>query len=320
MSLKNHYQSLILNFTQNYQKIKETMQNIEKERHSWVKLVIILLFLSGLGAMSASSSGDIKINLDDQNFVATLKILQAASVIFLFILPAVLFAIFFTQTRMRYLGILTKPGWKTLAISGLGMVLALPLINGLAEMNQHLHLPASLHHMEEWMIQSEAQLKNLTEAFMKGTSMTTLFVNLFVVAFLAALSEELFFRGVVQKVLIECFNNKHVGVWIGAILFSSFHLQFFGFFPRMLMGAYLGYLFVWSGSLWPGIFAHFLNNGLATYGAWLMNRGSISKDVDTFGSDQQELIYVIVSAVLVVISLVLVYRTEKKKQTESMIA
>jgi membrane protease YdiL (CAAX protease family) len=293
------------------------MQNIEKERHSWVKLTIIMLFLSGLGAMSASSGGDVNINLDDQHFIFTLKLLQAASVIFLFILPAILFAVLFTRTRIRYLGILNIPGWKTLAISGLGMVLALPLINGLAEMNQHLHLPSSLHHMEEWMIKSEAQLKNLTEAFMKGTSVDTLFINLFVVAFLAALSEEIFFRGVVQKVLIECFNNKHVGVWVGAILFSSFHLQFFGFFPRMLMGAYLGYLFVWSGSLWPGIFAHFLNNALATYGAWLMERGSLSKDIDTFGSDQQEWMYVMVSAVLVIISLVLVFRIEKKKQTES---
>jgi membrane protease YdiL (CAAX protease family) len=301
---------------QNYQKIKETMQNIEKERHSWVKLVIIFLFLMGLAAMSASSGGDVKINLDDQNFVTTLKILQGVSVILLFIVPAVIFALLFTKAKIRYLGILNKAAWKTMLISGVGMVLALPLINGLAELNQHMHLPASFQHLEEWMAQSEAQMKDLTEAFMRGTSVNTLLLNLFVIAFLAALSEELFFRGVIQKVLIECFKNKHVGVWIGAILFSAFHLQFFGFFPRMLMGAYLGYLFVWSGSLWPGIFAHFLNNGLATYSAWLMNRGSVSKDIDTFGSNQQDWIYVFISGVLVIISLVLVYKTEKKRQRE----
>jgi membrane protease YdiL (CAAX protease family) len=292
------------------------MQNIEKERFSWAKLIIILLFLSGLAAMSAASGADVKINLDDQNFVTTLKILQGVSVVLIFIIPAVVFAILFTKARIRYLGILNKAGWKTMLISGVGMVLALPLINGLAELNQHMHLPASFQYIEEWMAQSEAQMKDLTEAFMRGTSVNTLLLNLFVIAFLAALSEELFFRGVVQKVLIECFKNKHVGVWIGAILFSAFHLQFFGFFPRMLMGAYLGYLFVWSGSLWPGIFAHFLNNGLATYGTWLMNRGAVSKDMDTFGSSQQDWIYVFISGALVIVSLALVYRTEKKKQSE----
>jgi membrane protease YdiL (CAAX protease family) len=318
MSLKNHYQALILNFTQNYQKIKETMQNIEKERHSWVKLIIIILFLLGLAAMSASG-GDVKMNLDDRNFIATMKILQAVSVIFFFIAPAVLFATLFTKAKIRYLGILNRPGFPTLVISGLGMLLALPLINGLAELNQHMHLPASLHYVEEWMIKSEDQMKGLTEAFMRGTSVGTLFMNLFVVAFLAALSEELLFRGVIQNVLIECFKNKHVGVWLGAILFSAFHLQFLGFIPRMLMGAYLGYLFVWSGSLWPGIFAHFLNNGLAVYGAWLMNRGTISKDIDTFGADQQDWIYAVISGILVTISLVLVHRAEKKRQTKFII-
>jgi membrane protease YdiL (CAAX protease family) len=295
------------------------MQNIEKERHSWAKLIIIFLFLSGLAIATASSGTDVTINLDDQRFITTLKIFQAISVIVFFIGPAVLFALFFTKAKIRYLGILDKPGLKTMVISGLGMVLALPFINGLAELNQHIHLPASLHHLEEWMLKSEEQMKGLTEAFMRGTSLSTLLLNLFVIAFLAALSEELLFRGVIQNVLIECFKNKHVGVWIGAILFSAFHLQFLGFIPRMLMGAYLGYLFVWSGSLWPGIFAHFLNNGLATLGAWLMNRGTVSKDMDTFGANSQDWIYAFFSGVLVIVSLILVYRTEKKRQTKQII-
>lgn len=295
------------------------MQNIEKERHSWAKLIIIFACLASLAAATASS-GQINMNLDDQHMITTLKLFQAISVIVFFIAPAVLFALLFTKAKIRYLGVLKWPGLKTLIVSGLGMLFALPLINGLAELNQHMHLPASLHSVEEWMLQSEAQMKDLTEAFMRGTSINTLLLNLFVVAFLAALSEELLFRGVIQNVLIECFKNKHVGVWIGAILFSAFHLQFLGFLPRMLMGAYLGYLYIWSGSLWPGIFAHFLNNGLATYGAWLMNRGSVSKDMETFGANHQDWIYAIISGILVFVSLVLVYQLEKKKRNELMIS
>jgi hypothetical protein len=131
---------------------------------------------------------------------------------------------------------------------------------------------------------------------------------------MAALSEELFFRGVLQNVLIDCFKNKHVGVWVGAIIFSAFHLQFYGFLPRILMGAYLGYLLVWTGSLWPGIIAHFLNNGLAVYVAWLANKGVIDDRVEKVGENQTDWFYVLISAGMVIFSLILIYKIEKKKQ------
>jgi len=137
---------------------------------------------------------------------------------------------------------------------------------------------------------------------------------LFVIALLAALSEELFFRGILQKVLIECIHNKHIGVWLAAIIFSAFHMQFFGFLPRMLMGVYLGYLFLWSGSLWPGIFAHFLNNGMAVFIVWLANRGAIADNADQVGIQEGEWIYVATSIVMVAISLFLVFRIEKKRK------
>lgn len=293
------------------------MQNIEKERNSWVKLVGILLVIFSIGALTALTGGDVQMNLDDQGTINLMKMAQVVSVIFIFVAPAVLFAIFCTKAGIRYLGILTKPAFNITVIAAVGMVVALPLINGLAELNQHMQLPASLHSIEEWMKQSEENAKLITEAFMQGTDTHTLFMNLFVVAFMAAIGEELFFRGMLQTVLIECFKNKHVSVWIGAILFSAFHMQFYGFVPRMFMGAYLGYLFLWSGSLWPGIIAHFMNNGLAVFVSWKINRGEISDGLDKVGMNTQDWIYVAISGIMVVISLILIYRIEKKKNLPS---
>lgn len=293
------------------------MQNIEKERYSWLKLSIILLLIVLVGMATALSSAEnIPLNMDDQAAINVLKIAQTLAAIVIFIVPAVLFAVLATRRGFRYLGLHINPGFKTLAIAGLGMILALPLINGLLQLNQQLKLPASMHSIEVWMQQSEETAKKITEAFLQGTDVNTLFVNLFVVAFMAALSEELFFRGVLQKVLMECFKNKHLSVWIGAILFSAFHMQFFGFLPRMLMGAYLGYLFLWTGSLWPGIVAHFLNNGIAVYGNWLVNKGTIDADAENIGMDSQQWVYVVISTIMVVTSLLLIYRTENKKEEE----
>lgn len=292
------------------------MQIIEQERHSWLKLSIIMTFIFGWGVLNViAGNGDIGMNLDDSNVIILLKLSQVVSVLILFVLPAVLFAVFWTKQRIHYIGITSKSGIATLLIAGTGMILAMPMINWLSEMNQHMQLPESFSGIELWMKNSEAKAGELTEAFTRGTSIGVLIANLFVVAFMAALSEEIFFRGILQKVSIECFKNKHIGVWFCAIMFSAFHMQFYGFVPRMMMGAYLGYLFLWSGSLWPGIVAHFLNNGLAVLLIWLMNRGTISIDADKLGIQENEIIYVGVSVVMVAISLLLVHKIEQKRKS-----
>lgn len=290
------------------------MQETEQERHSWIKLIVIILWLLMYGAATvASSSAEPAINTDNPSTVALLYIGQLIGVVILFIAPTLLMAGFWTKKKLGYLGIFTKPKLSSLVLGSLGIVLALPLINWIAEMNGAMHLPASMQGIEEWMKHSEEKALELTTLFTKGTSVGILLVNLFVVAFMAALSEELFFRGLVQKVMIECFKNKHIAVWVSAILFSTFHMQFFGFFPRMLMGAYLGYLFLWSGSLWPGILAHFFNNGMAVFLIWLANKGIISSDVDKIGSMENQFIYVVVSLVLVTGCLFLYYKFSKPK-------
>lgn len=291
------------------------MQNNEPERQPWLKLSFLFIYIFALGLLTVlGGDDDIGLNMDNPKTIALLKLIQGVSVILVFIIPAVLFAVFWTKPRIHYLGVTIKPSIATLLIAGLGMLLAMPMINWLSDINQHLKLPEAFSGLELWMQHSEDKAKIFTDAFTKGTSFGVLILNLVVIALLAAVSEEVFFRGILQKVLIDCIRNKHISVWFGAIIFSAFHMQFFGFLPRMMMGAFLGYLFLWSGSLWPGIFAHFINNGMAVFLVWLANRGVISDNADQVGIQEGEWIYVATSIVLVAVSLFLVYRIEKKKE------
>ncbi len=254
--------------------------------------------------------------MDNPNVVIGLKVVQAFMVFIIFICPAILFSVFWTKTRVRYSGIITKPAFLTLLLGGIGIVLALPFINWLSELNKQLSLPQTFNGIEVWMQKSEARMTMITEVYTRGNTIGVLLLNLFVIAFMAALSEELFFRGILQKVLIECTHSKHIAIWIGAILFSAFHLQFYGFLPRVLMGAFLGYLFLWSGSLWPSIFAHFVNNGMTVFLIWLSNRGVISADADKVGIESEQWVYALTSAVMVVLSLVAVYFIEKGRKNK----
>ncbi len=52
-----------------------------------------------------------------------------------------------------------------------------------------------------------------------------------------------------------------LGIIFTAVLFSVLH-GFLGFFPRLALGIILGALYWYSGSIWPGLLVHFLNNAL----------------------------------------------------------
>jgi len=78
----------------------------------------------------------------------------------------------------------------------------------------------------------------------------------------APLAEELVFRGCLLPMLAE---RMRLGwaVVIQAALFSFIHGDPIGFLPRFLLGVAFGLLWIYSGSLWAGIFAHALNNGVS---------------------------------------------------------
>jgi membrane protease YdiL (CAAX protease family) len=162
-------------------------------------------------------------------------------------------------------------------------VAALPMISLLAEWNKGMELPQFLASMEEMMREMEESSKVLTERFLNTTSEWMLFVNLLVMALLPAVCEEMMFRGWLQRALGQSVDY-HTAIWVSAIVFSAIHFQFYGFIPRMLIGAALGYLYYYTGSLWAPIVAHFTNNAAAVVTAFLSYNGYTSIDFDLIGT------------------------------------
>ncbi len=153
------------------------------------------------------------------------------------------------------------------------------IISVVYEWNQTLHLPQNSAALEATMRSFEDQAKIQTEVFLRTTVFTGFIVNLLIVGLLAAVGEEIFFRGVLQNLFFKWSKNPHVAIWIAAFIFSFIHFQFFGFFPRLLMGALMGYLYYYSGSLWSAIVAHFINNTATVVAYYLMNKGYIETNI-----------------------------------------
>lgn len=162
-------------------------------------------------------------------------------------------------------------------------VAALPLISMLAERNKGMELPSFLASVEEIMRQMEESALAMTEKFLNTSSFGMMIVNLLVMALLPAVCEEMMFRGWLQRVLSDRLNY-HVAIWVSAFIFSAIHFQFYGFVPRMIIGAALGYLYCYTGSLWASIIAHFTNNAAAVITAFLAYNGYTSINFDLIGT------------------------------------
>lgn len=129
-------------------------------------------------------------------------------------------------------------------------------------------LPDFLKPLENWMREKENEAMKMTVLLLTIKNAGDFIVNLVVIGLLPGVGEELLFRGAVQRSFYRMYQNPHLAIWLSSFIFSAIHLQFFGFFPRMILGAMFGYIYLWTGSLWYAMFAHFLNNGYAVCQAW----------------------------------------------------
>lgn len=243
-------------------------------------------------------------SLENPGDVAVLKYFQVVSQIGMFILPSLVFAVLVSRHAIGYLKLDSFPTGIATVSTLILIFTILPMINWLAEINQALSLPEWLSAVENWMRESEESAARLTEVFLKTNTFSGLLLNLMMVAVFAAVGEELLFRGILLRILIGWFKNYHVAVWVSAIIFSMMHLQFFGFLPRLLLGALFGYLLVWSGSLWLPVLAHFLNNAGAVLVFYFYNLEVIDTPVENFGTVQDSLLFIvsiIISAALLFI-------------------
>jgi uncharacterized protein len=148
------------------------------------------------------------------------------------------------------------------------------------EWNQGITFPESLKGVEKWMKESEDSAGELTKFLTTFKTPSQLVVAMVVVAVLAGISEELIFRGVLQNITLRAFGNPHIAIWFAAFVFSFIHLQFYGFFPRMLLGALFGYLYYWTKNIWVPMFAHFVNNGFTLLMAYLYSTKSVNVNIE----------------------------------------
>ncbi len=131
-----------------------------------------------------------------------------------------------------------------------------PLIQLSQDLNQKMPFA-------NWLQEESQLVENLMKSILQMSSVRDLLFNIFIIALLPAIGEELFFRAVVQNEFLSSLRNKNVAIIITAIIFSAYHMQFDGFLPRVFLGLILGYAYYWSGSILVPMVLHFVNNSMS---------------------------------------------------------
>ncbi|MBC9931585.1 CPBP family intramembrane glutamic endopeptidase [Chitinophaga qingshengii] len=211
--------------------------------------------------------GDIK----DPNLIAYLKITQFLYSIIVYLVPAGLFAYLWQPNPWRYLGLKPAPTAIQILLALMAMISVTWFSGFTGDWNQTWNVPQAARDMQQ-------QAEKLIATITRMPTPKDLVINLILMAIVPAVTEEVFFRGVFQRLLIKSTNRVWLSVFLSAIFFSFIHFEMLGFVPRVVLGFTLGAIYVLSGNLWLPILAHIMNNGYLVVMLYLFQHGHIKTD------------------------------------------
>ncbi|MCC5939604.1 MAG: CPBP family intramembrane metalloprotease [Lunatimonas sp.] len=213
--------------------------------------------------------------------------------------------------------------WARVRPEGLGLLVVLVvgfiLFNSLfVYLNAHVQFPAFLSELESVLRAKEDELMKLTLFITDFENVQELLMGIFVIGIMAGIGEEYLFRGILQAKMHGYTGNVHLGIWITAAIFSAIHMQFYGFLPRMMLGALFGYLYVFSGSLIYPILAHILNNTFTVFMVYAAKLDMVDFDLE----EPTELYwhYVLIGLVVFAVSARYFMQLHPKKVTDGEMA
>lgn len=222
---------------------------------------VMLLMTSVISAALTSFSG-----LQERT---GLLLSSAFQCVLAFCIPAYVTARFSSNRPLGFLGIGGHVSVRAFAGVIIVYILALPAMNYIIEWNEGIHFPEWASGLEATLREWENTNGSVADKVLDAHSIAAMLAGVAVVGLLTGFSEEVFFRGAMQTVFKDSGISAGAAVCASAFIFSALHFQFFGFVPRFIMGAFFGYLLIWTGSLWPGVFAHALNNSIVVVEYWI---------------------------------------------------
>ena len=149
------------------------------------------------------------------------------------------------------------------------------------------------------------EMMELNEELAEAISHPNLLINLFVVAMLPAVCEEVLFRGMIYKGLENEGKNPRRAIILSGILFGIMHLDFFRMLPTALLGIGLAYIVYNSGSIFLAMLVHFLNNGIVVMVQHFVKTPEVEQVLTSGQLLQSGLLYMVISILPLLVGIAL---------------
>ncbi|MDE6333306.1 MAG: CPBP family intramembrane metalloprotease [Muribaculaceae bacterium] len=279
---------------------------------SGMRLILLLLtFVVGAVATGLLSGVLMDAGGIDRK-VAMLRIATIAQDLLMMVVPALVTALICTRQPVRLMAIAKAPDVRMTVSAIMVMLVSSPLMSWIIDWNASMHLPESMSALEASIRSMEDSAAGAVDMILGPHDIPNLIVSILIVGVLAGFSEEIFFRGALQRLLASARIGNIASIWTAAFIFSAIHMQFFGFVPRLLLGAYFGYLLMWSGSLWLPVLAHTVNNSLYIILKYTTGSGDI-EPASAAGSAA----VIAISAILTAAGLWILWKNRVRPDTET---
>ncbi len=264
-----------------------------------LNVVLSNYFFSDLSAVLFNKNAPISVYMINE-----FKWAQFVSATVSFILPAVFFGYFSSPKALPYIGIQKTISAILLLLSVILLVFIQPFVGWIGNLNSKMNFGS----LQKTLQDAEAVYNRALEVFLQMKTPADLLVNLFIMALLPAMGEELFFRGALQKVLLRLCKIPWLSIIVSSGIFALLHGTFFKIIPIFALGILLGTVYHVTRNLWYTIIIHFLNNALAVTAVYFSNR---SVAISKFANDNFTVpFYIAIFSLLVVISIM--YFIKKK--------
>jgi membrane protease YdiL (CAAX protease family) len=197
-------------------------------------------------------------------FARVVKGLLIVNSLAMFVIPPLVFSYLADPHPLAYIGLRAPQKSSFLLIGLITMIAAYFAVEMLGSLNEWIVylLPKSTQH---WILRFESDASGQMKNILSMKNPVDLLKTILLAGVLPAIGEELFFRGILQKLFIQIFRSAWPGIIFTAFLFSAFHMQFMGFIPRMALGIILGALYWYSGSIFTSMLGHFIFNSISVF-------------------------------------------------------
>uniref|UniRef100_Q3AQJ8 CAAX prenyl protease 2/Lysostaphin resistance protein A-like domain-containing protein n=1 Tax=Chlorobium chlorochromatii (strain CaD3) TaxID=340177 RepID=Q3AQJ8_CHLCH len=208
-----------------------------------------------------------------RSFVPSLRIVQMVGQVLLLAFPALLLAgwqrgcraPWSPEVRM-WMGLQPPFDGGVLVAGAGGIILLQPLLSLIAALQERYLWPA-LGEAGREVLQQQESMELFLRTIADAHSLPEALFVLAVLAVTPAITEELLFRGYVQRNYMQVLSPA-MAIVLSGLLFAFFHLSAANLLPLALLGCYIGYIYYCSGNLFVPMVAHFTNNALALIVLW----------------------------------------------------